>query len=83
MVWGLIGGISNVRLHGALITNDHILSTKQLKYGSQNLKKAFSRMKVDYSSSVDLLSKSKTDDIKDIITFMKETLILEKIITTR
>ena len=64
-------------LHGAIIANEHILSTKLLKYGSQNLKRAFSGMKVDYSTSVDLLNKSKTDAIKDIIPFMKETLIFD------
>ena len=66
-----------MRLHGAIIANEHILSTKLLKYGLWNLKRAFSGMKLDYSTSVDLLDKSKTDDIKDIIPFMKEALILD------
>ena len=78
-VWhgGLIGGIGNVRLHSAIIANKHILSTKLLKYGSWNLKRAFSGMKLDYSSSVDLLRKSKTYAIKDIIPFMTKKLILD------
>ena len=66
-----------MRLHGAIIANEHILSTKNLKYGMQNIKREFSGMKVDYSTSVDLLNKSKTDAIKDIIPFMKETLIFD------
>ena len=62
-VWhgGLIGGIGNVRLHNAIIANEHILSTKLLKYGSRNIKRELSGMKVDYSSSVDLMRKSKTE----------------------
>ena len=78
-VWhgGLIGGVGNVRLHGAIIANEHILSTKLLKYGSRTLKSSFSGMKVDYRTSVDLLNKSKTDTIKDIVPFTKETLIFD------
>ena len=78
-VWhgGLIGVVGNVNLHASIIANEHILSTKILKYGSWNLKWAFSGMKVDYSTSVDLMSKSKTDTIKDIIPFMKEILVFD------
>ena len=50
-----------MRLHGAIIANEHILSTNFLRYGSWNLKRELSRMKVYYSSSVDLLNKSKTE----------------------
>ena len=77
-VWhgGLIGGVGNVRLHGAIIANEHILSTKNLKYGMQNIKREFSGMKVDYSTSVDLLNKSKTDAIKDIIPFSVGNVLL-------
>ena len=66
-----------MRLHGAIIANEHILSTTLLKYGLWTLRRALSRIKVDYSTSVDLLNKSKADTIKDVIPFMKETLILD------
>ena len=66
-----------MRLHGAIIANEHILSTNMLKYGMRNLKRGFFGMKVDYSTSVDLLNKSKTYAIKDIIPFMKETLVFD------
>ena len=73
----LIEGVGNVRLHGAIISNEHVLSTKILKYGMRNLKREFSRIRVDYSTGVDLLNKSKTDAIKEIIPFMKETLFFD------
>ena len=73
----LIGGVGNVRLHGTIIANEHLLSTTLLKYGSRNLKRAFTGTKVDYSTSVDLLNEIKTDAIKDIIPFMKEKLVFD------
>ena len=66
-----------MRLHGVIIANKHILSTKFLKYRSQSLKIAFPRTKVDYRNSADLLNKSKTDAIKDIIPVTKENLIFD------
>ena len=66
-----------MRLHVAIVANEHILSRKFLKYGMWTLKRVFSVMKVDYSTSVGLMNKSKTDDIKDIIPFMKEKIFFE------
>ena len=60
-----------MRLHGAIIENEYILSTEFLKYGSRTIKRAVSGMKVDCSTSIDLLSKSNTDAMKDIIPCMK------------
>ena len=60
-----------------IIANEHILSTTLVKYGLWTLKRVFSGMKVDYSTSVDLLNKSKTDCIKDIVPFVKETLVFD------
>ena len=84
-VWhgGIVGGVGNIRFHGAIVAKGDAASTDRLAYGTdEKLKDVFSELvgkEVDYAATRDLLPAKETQEIEDLVQFQRETLIFDEI----
>ena len=84
-VWhgGIVGGVGNIRFHGAIVAKGDAATADHLMYGTdENLKDVYSELvgkTVDYAATRNLLPAKETEEINDLIQFQRETLIFDEI----
>ena len=84
-VWhgGVIGGRGNVHFHGAIIASEDLNSASKLRNDAFYIKQTYAGMEVDYNESINLLNDEKTDKIQDIVSYMKDTSVLDESFYTK